>query len=158
MVQNTCKYYHKLIIFCKVTVCHYKILIHCSLLYMIYKIYQMGRSVAISLSSLSLGPERKVKCYHRYFILSMDMYFILKNTCMEERHTIAVFMLRDRLVVSLKSTTMVNQKRSLNCNIIVSRIECFYSNTIGMTPLIEELEQILTMVWSKSTQKLDSIT
>jgi hypothetical protein len=28
----------------------------------------MGRSAAISLSSLSLGPERKVKCYNRYFV------------------------------------------------------------------------------------------
>jgi hypothetical protein len=28
----------------------------------------MGRSVAISLSSLSMGPERKVKCYSRYFV------------------------------------------------------------------------------------------
>jgi hypothetical protein len=40
--------------------------------------------------------------------LSMDMSFILKNTSMEERHTIAVFILRDRLLVSLKLTTMVN--------------------------------------------------
>jgi hypothetical protein len=29
-------------------------------------------------------------------ILSMDMSFILKNTGMEERHTTAVFVLRDR--------------------------------------------------------------
>jgi len=28
----------------------------------------MGRSVAISLSLLSLGPKRNVKCYNRYFI------------------------------------------------------------------------------------------
>ena len=28
----------------------------------------MGDSVAISLSLLSLGPERKVKCYNRYFV------------------------------------------------------------------------------------------
>jgi hypothetical protein len=28
----------------------------------------MGRSAAISLSLLSLGPERKVKCYNEYFI------------------------------------------------------------------------------------------
>jgi len=28
----------------------------------------MGRSVAISLPLLSLYPERKVKCYNRYFI------------------------------------------------------------------------------------------
>ena len=37
------------------------------MLYLIYKVYQIGGSVAISLSLLSLGPERKVKCYYRYF-------------------------------------------------------------------------------------------
>jgi hypothetical protein len=52
---------------------------------------------------------------------------------------------------------MVDYKRSLNCNIIASRIECFYSNAISMTRLIEESELIRTMVWSKSTQKLDSV-
>jgi hypothetical protein len=40
-------------------------------------------------------------------ILSMDMSFIMKNTGMEERHTTAVFILRDRLLVSLKLTTTV---------------------------------------------------
>jgi hypothetical protein len=35
---------------------------------MIYNVYQIGRSAAISLSSLSLGLERKVKCYNGYFI------------------------------------------------------------------------------------------
>jgi len=34
---------------------------------MIYKVYQMRRSAVISLSSLNLGPERKVKCYNGYF-------------------------------------------------------------------------------------------
>jgi len=38
------------------------------LLYLIYKVYQMGVSAAISLSLLSLGLERKVKCYNRYFV------------------------------------------------------------------------------------------
>ncbi|KAJ6880609.1 hypothetical protein NC652_033826 [Populus alba x Populus x berolinensis] len=28
----------------------------------------MGRSASKSLSSLSLGPEKKVKCYNRYFV------------------------------------------------------------------------------------------
>jgi len=37
-------------------------------MYIIYKVYQMRRSVAKSLSSLSLGLERKVKCYNGYFI------------------------------------------------------------------------------------------
>ena len=57
----------------------------------------MGRSASKSLSSLSLGPERKVKCYNGYF--SMDMFFILKNTGKEERHTTAMFVLKDPQVV-----------------------------------------------------------
>jgi hypothetical protein len=70
----------------------------------------------------------------------MDMSFILKNMGMEERHTIEVFLLRDRLLVSLKLTTTVDWNRSSNCNIIANRIECFYSNAIGMTQLTEESE------------------
>jgi len=38
------------------------------LLYLIYKVYQIGVSAAISLSLLSLGPERKVKSYNGYFV------------------------------------------------------------------------------------------
>jgi len=53
---------------------------------------------------------------------------------------------------------MVYYKRSSNCNIIASIIECFYSNVIGMTPLTEESEVILTMVCLKSTKNLDSAT
>jgi hypothetical protein len=37
-------------------------------MYITYKVYQIGRSAAKSLSSLSLGSERKVKCYNEYFI------------------------------------------------------------------------------------------
>jgi len=62
-------------------------------MYITYKVYQMGRSAAKSLSLLSPGLERKVKCYNGY--LSLDMCFILKNTGMEERHTTTVFVLRD---------------------------------------------------------------
>jgi hypothetical protein len=65
----------------------------------------MRMSVTISLSLLSLGPKRKLSA--TMSILSIDMSFILKNTGMEERHIITVFVLRDRLVVSLKLTIMV---------------------------------------------------
>jgi hypothetical protein len=33
-----------------------------------YQAYQLGENVSITLNLLSLGPERKVKCYNRYFI------------------------------------------------------------------------------------------
>jgi hypothetical protein len=33
-----------------------------------YKVYQMGKKVSVSLSLQSLGSERKVKCYNRYFV------------------------------------------------------------------------------------------
>jgi hypothetical protein len=41
---------------------------------LIYKVYQIGGSAAISLSLLSLGPERKVKCYNRYFVNGYVFY------------------------------------------------------------------------------------
>jgi hypothetical protein len=37
-------------------------------MYITYKVYQMGRSAPNSLSSLSLGLERKCKCYNGYFV------------------------------------------------------------------------------------------
>jgi len=58
----------------------------------------MGRSAPKSLSSLSLGLKKNVSATTG--ILSMDMFSILKNTGKEERHTTAVFVLRDPLVVS----------------------------------------------------------
>jgi hypothetical protein len=58
----------------------------------------MGRGTAKSLSSLSLTLKEKLSV--TMGILSMDMFSILKNTGMIERHTTAVFVLRDRLVVS----------------------------------------------------------
>jgi len=33
-----------------------------------YQAYQLGENVSVTLNLLSLGPERKVKCYNRYFI------------------------------------------------------------------------------------------
>ena len=53
----------------------------------------MGRSAPKSLSSLSLGLKENVSATTG--ILSMDMFSILKNTGKEERHTTAVFVLRD---------------------------------------------------------------
>jgi len=61
-------------------------------------------------------------------ISSMNMCFILKNE----------FVLKDWLLMSLKLITMGSWKGSLNCNIIASRIEYFYSNVIDMTPLTKE--------------------
>jgi hypothetical protein len=73
---------------------------------MIYKVYQMRRSVAISLSSLSLGLERKVKCYNEYFV---NGYVFYTEEYGHGRKTYnMVFVLRVRLVVSLKLITMVN--------------------------------------------------
>jgi hypothetical protein len=37
-------------------------------MYITYKVYQIGRSVAKSLSPPSLGLERKFKCYNGYFV------------------------------------------------------------------------------------------
>ena len=58
----------------------------------------MGRSASKSLSSLSLGLKEKLSATTG--ILSMDMFSILKNMGKEERHTTAVFVLKDPQVVS----------------------------------------------------------
>jgi len=50
---------------------------------------------------------------------------------------------------------MGSLKRLLNCNIITSLIKFFYSNAIGMIPLIDGLEYTINMVWSKLIQRLD---
>ena len=70
----------------------------------------------------------------------MDMYFIMKNMGRVVRHITMGFVLRDRLLMSFKLTILGSWKRSLNCNIIASRIKYFYSNAIGMTSLTEESE------------------
>jgi hypothetical protein len=69
----------------------------------------MGGSAVISLSLISLGPERKVKCYNGYFVNE----YVFHNTGMKERHTTMVVVSRDRLLVSLKLTTTVDWKRSI---------------------------------------------
>jgi hypothetical protein len=72
---------------------------------------------AISLSLLSLGPKRKVKCY--------NSSVCIKGSTFNE-YKVDYY---GRL-----------GKRSSNCNIITSRIKCFYSNAIGMTQITEESE------------------
>jgi len=69
----------------------------------------MGGSAVISLSLISPGPERKVKCYNGYFVNE----YVFHNTGMKERHTTMVVVSRDRLLVSLKLTTTVDWKRSI---------------------------------------------
>jgi len=86
------------------------------------------------------------------------MCFILKKMDRVERHITMKFVLKDQLLMSLKLTTMESCKRSLNCNIIASRIKFFYSNVIGMIPLTKKSKYILIMVWSKLIQRLDSAT
>ena len=65
----------------------------------------MGGSVVISLSLLSLGPERKVKCYNMYFV---NGYVFHTEEYGHGRKTTTVFVLRDQLLVSLKLTTTVD--------------------------------------------------
>jgi hypothetical protein len=67
-----------------------------------YEVYQLGGNASVTLSLLSLGAERKVKCYNRYFI--NEHVFHTKEYV--ERYITVKFMLRDRLLMSLKLTTM----------------------------------------------------
>jgi hypothetical protein len=71
-----------------------------------YQVYKLRGNVNATLSLLSLRRKRKMKCYNRY--LSMDTCFILKNMGRVERHMTMRFVLRDRLLVSLKLIIMGN--------------------------------------------------
>jgi hypothetical protein len=103
-----------------------------------YQVYQLRENANVTLSLLSLSHKRKIKCYNEYFI--NRHVFHIEEYEQSRNHITIKFMLKDRLLMSLKLTTMGSSKRSLNCNIIESKIKYFYSNVIGMTPMIEELE------------------
>jgi len=49
-------------------------MIYYSLLSLMYKVYQMGKDASALLSLLSLGLERKMKCYNEYFIHGYVFY------------------------------------------------------------------------------------
>ena len=116
----------------------------------------MRRSVAKSLSSLSLGLERKVKCYNEYFVngnvFHTEEYGHGRKTynsgvCVKgstSRELEVDYYGRLEEVVELQYHSKQN---------IVFLFKCYC-----MTRLTEESELIRTMVWSKSTQKLDSAT
>jgi len=70
----------------------------------------------------------------------MDMCFKLKNMNKVERYLTVIFVLRDQLLMTLKLTTIKSWKRSLNYNIIASKIKYVYSNVIAMTPLTKKSE------------------
>jgi hypothetical protein len=73
-------------------------------MYFMYQIYQLVGNASVTLNLLSLGPERKMKCYNEYFI--NGMYFILKSIVKLERHITMRYVLRDQLLMSLKLITM----------------------------------------------------
>jgi len=84
----------------------------------------MGGNAVISLSLLSLGPERKVKCYNGYFI---NGYVFHTEKYGHGRKTYN----NDVCIKGLTSSefevyTTVDWKRSSNCNIIASKIEFFF--------------------------------
>ena len=39
-----------------------------------YQVYQLEKNPSVTLNLLSLGPERKVKCYNEYFINGYVFY------------------------------------------------------------------------------------
>ena len=65
-----------------------------------YQFQQLGGNANVTLSLLSLGPKRNVKCYNEYFIL--------KNIGRVERHITVEFVLRDQLIISLKLTSLLH--------------------------------------------------
>jgi len=98
----------------------------------------MGGSAAISLSLLSLGLERKVKCYNEYFVNGYVFH------TEEYGHGKKTYNNGVCIKGSTSSDFEVDYygrlEEVIELQIIASRIKCFYSNVIGMTQLIEESE------------------
>jgi hypothetical protein len=69
-----------------------------------YQVYQLGMNTSVTLNLLCFGPERKLGSITS--ISSMNMCLILKSMVTVERHIIVGSVLRDRLKMSLKLTTM----------------------------------------------------
>jgi hypothetical protein len=98
----------------------------------------MGGSAAISLSLLSLGPERKVKCYNGYFV---NGYMFHTEEYEHGRKTY-------NNGVCVKGSTSSEFEVDY-CEKLEEVVELqyhseqkdsFYSNAIGMTQLTEESE------------------
>jgi len=70
-----------------------------------YQIYQLGGNVSVTLSLLSLGPERKVKCYNGHFINGY-VFHTKEYGQDKKRYIIVEFVLMDRLLISLKLLTI----------------------------------------------------
>jgi hypothetical protein len=69
-----------------------------------YQVYQLGMNASVTLNLLCFDPEKKLGSITS--ISSMNMCLILKSMVKVERHIIAGFVLRDRLKMSFKLTTM----------------------------------------------------
>jgi hypothetical protein len=108
------------------------------------------------LSTVIPGPERKCKCYNGYFVNGYVFHIeeygqgrktynngvCVKGSTSSELEVDYYGRLEE--VVKLQYHNEQNR---------VFLFKCY-----GMTRLTEESELICTMVWSKSTQKLDSTT
>ena len=71
-----------------------------------YQIYQLEGNVSVTLSLLSLGPEKKkVKCYNEHFI-NRYVFHTEEYGQDKKRYILVGFVLRDRLLMSLKLLTI----------------------------------------------------
>jgi hypothetical protein len=116
----------------------------------------MERSALKSLSSLSLGPERKCKCYKGYFI--NGYVFHIEEYGQGRKTYNSDVCVKGSTSSELEVDYYGRLEEVVELQYHNEQIECFYSNAIDMTRLTEESEFIHTMVCSKSTQKLDSAT
>ena len=91
----------------------------------------MGGSAAISLSLLSLGPERKVKCYNGYFV---NGYVFHTEEYEHGRKTYNNGVcIKGSTSSEFKTDYYGRLEKVIKLQIIASIIECFYLNVIGMT-------------------------
>jgi hypothetical protein len=112
-----------------------------------YKVYQLGMNDNATLFLLSLGPERKVKCYNEYFLNGYVFHTeeygqgrkTYNNGVCVKRSTFSEYYGKLKEVIELQYNSKHNR---------VSLFKCYWYDTIDRG----------IMVWSKLTQKLDSAT
>jgi hypothetical protein len=93
-------------------------------------------NTSATLSLLSLGPKRKVKCFNEYFV---NEYVFHTEEYRQGRKTYNSGVYIKRSTSSEFEVDYYKKiKEVIECNIIVSIIKSFYSNVIVMTPLTEE--------------------
>jgi len=122
----------------------------------LYQVYKLGGNAIATLSLLSLGSERKVKCYNKYFV--NGYMFHTEEYGQGKKIYNSGFCVKGLTSSEFKVDYYRKLEEVIELQYYSKHNRVFLFNVIRMTPLTKELEYISIMVWSKLTLKLDSAT